>query len=211
MSTATSSTIAKDIWNLPNFLTFGRIALIPVVCLLLVSGSPIDCVLATVLFGLAGFTDWLDGYLARRMGLVSMTGKFLDPLADKLLVMAVLVTLIPLGRVPAWFTILLLARETTVTGLRALAAGEGMIIAAGRGGKAKTAFQIVGLVCTMLHYQYTLDYGLFELTVRFHHVGFAMLLISLVLSYTSGFEYFMSFVRAIEPTQSDAADAADLE
>lgn len=191
------STVRQDIWNVPNLLTLGRIAIIPVICWLIVSGTPLDCVIAAALFGLAAATDWLDGWLARRRNLVSLTGKFLDPLADKLLVMAVLVTLLPLDRVPVWFVIILLAREMSINGLRALAAGEGMIIDAGAGGKWKTAFQLVGLSMLLLHYGYTINFGLFALDIRFHQVGFTLLLLSLVFSLSSGAEYFRGFLQHI--------------
>ncbi len=186
-------------------MTLGRIAVIPVVCWLLASGDRVACVVATVLFGAAAFTDWLDGYIARRRGLVSMTGKFLDPLADKLLVMAVFCTLLAVGSLPVWFVVLSLAREMSVTGLRALAAGEGMIISAGWGGKWKTAFQLVGLVCLMLHFEYTVEFGLFELVVRMHNVGFALLLLALAYSLSSGWEYFRGFLAAIDETARSQA------
>lgn len=200
-----ASSVREDIVNLPNLLTLGRIAVIPIVCWLLASGDRIACVVATALFGAAAFTDWLDGYIARRRGLVSMTGKFLDPLADKLLVMAVFCTLLAVGSLPVWFVVLSLAREMSVTGLRALAAGEGMIISAGWGGKWKTAFQLVGLVCLMLHFEYTLEFGLFELVVRMHNVGFALLLLALAYSLTSGWEYFRGFLTAIDETARSQA------
>ncbi len=200
-----ASSVREDIVNLPNLLTLGRIAVIPVVCWLLASGDRVACVVATVLFGAAAFTDWLDGYIARRRGLVSMTGKFLDPLADKLLVMAVFCTLLAVGSLPVWFVVLSLAREMSVTGLRALAAGEGMIISAGWGGKWKTAFQLVGLVCLMLHFEYTVEFGLFELVVRMHNVGFALLLLALAYSLSSGWEYFRGFLAAIDETARSQA------
>ncbi len=191
------STIREDIWNLPNILTMGRIFAIPIVCWLAATGNPIHGVLAVVLFGLAGFTDWLDGYIARKRGLVSLTGKFLDPLADKLLIMAVLVTLLPLGRLPAWFVIVMLGREMAITGLRALAAGEGIVIAAGWGGKWKVGFQFVGLSCLLIHHRYTLDYLAFTLDVRFHELGFALMVVSLGYSLSSGWEYFRGFVNGV--------------
>ena len=132
------STIRQDIWNLPNILTMGRIVLIPAICVLIVQGDPISGLWALGLFWVASVTDWLDGYIARSRGLVSVTGKFLDPLADKLLVMATLVLLVEMGRVPSWLVIVLLARELSITGLRAIAATEGFVIAAGEGGKFKT-------------------------------------------------------------------------
>ena len=186
----------------------GRIAGIPVICYLLSLATPFYTFLATVLFGLAGFTDWLDGYIARKRNLVSMTGKFLDPLADKLLVMAVFITVLPLGWLPVWFVVLSLSREVSVTALRAMAAAEGMIIAAGRGGKMKTAFQIVGLVCVMLHFPYELDYFAFRVDIRFDRVGYVLLLISLGFSLTSGAEYFQGFLNEID-RKARIADAAE--
>ncbi len=101
---------------------------------------------------LAGATDFLDGFLARRHRLVSRLGKFMDPLADKLLVSAALIMLIPLGRVPAWMAFLIIGRELAVTGLRALAAAEGIILAPDRWGKAKTLLQMAALTALILHY-----------------------------------------------------------
>jgi CDP-diacylglycerol--glycerol-3-phosphate 3-phosphatidyltransferase len=196
------SSVRKDLWNLPNILTMGRIVVIPLVCWLLYLGEPIHCVLATALFGAAAFTDWLDGWLARRQNLVSLTGKFLDPLADKLLVMAVFCTLLPMDRIPLWFVVLSLSREFSVTGLRALAAGEGLIIAADWGGKWKTAFQLVGLVCLMIYHPYEVDYGPFSLWITFANVGLALLMISLAYSLTSGWAYFAGFLRAIEERET---------
>ena len=196
--TKTKSTIRQDIWNVPNLLTMGRIVLIPVICILLIKATPAFTFYATLLFGLAGFTDWLDGYIARKQGLVSLTGKFLDPLADKLLILAVFITTIKLGWLPVWFVILSISREVTITSLRAMAASEGMIIAAGKGGKMKTAFQIVGLIAVMLHFEYQLDYLIFKIDVRFDRVGFVLLLISLVFSLASGFGYFKGFLDEID-------------
>lgn len=191
------STIRQDIWNVPNLLTMGRIVVIPVVCWLATTGRPVHGVFAVILFGLAGFTDWLDGYIARKQGLVSMTGKFLDPLADKLLVMAVLVTLLPLGRLPAWFVVVMLGREMAITGLRALAAGEGIVIDAGWGGKWKVGFQFVGLSCLLIHHRYTLDYFVFTLDVRFQELGFVLMLVSLAYSLQSGWAYFKGFIDGV--------------
>mgnify|MGYP000893517261 CR=1 FL=1 len=197
MSDPRRATIRRDVWNVPNLLTMARIAVIPVVCGLAATGDPVHGVIATILFGLAGFTDWLDGYLARKQGLESMTGKFLDPLADKLLVMAVLVTLLPLDRIPAWFVILTLGRELAINGLRALAAGEGIMMGSDWGGKWKTGFQFVGLSCLLLHHRYTLEYGLFTLDVRMHTVGIVLMLGSLYYSLASGWMYFRNFLSGV--------------
>lgn len=193
-----ASTIRQDIVNIPNILTLFRIFLIPVVAVFIFYGDPLSAVIAVVLFGVASITDWLDGYIARRQNLVSMTGKFLDPLADKLLVMTALVMLIPLGRLPAWIVIIIVAREISVTGLRAMAASEGMVIAAGSGGKLKTAFQMTGLVGLIVHYTYEINYfGLFTVEINFHRFGFWLLAISVFFSLWSGWIYFRNFLRAI--------------
>lgn len=172
--------------------------MIPLVCWLAARGTPTSGLIAAAVFGLAAVTDWLDGYIARKRGLVSLTGKFLDPLADKLLVLAVLITLIPEGRMPAWLVILLVSREVAVTALRALAAGEGLIIAAGSGGKMKAAFQFVAIVLLLIQHRYLLEFGLFTLDVRFHHVGMALLIVSLGYSLYSGGEYTAGFLKAID-------------
>jgi len=205
-----SSTIRRDIWNLPNALTLGRIAVIPIVCWLLISGSRVDCIIAATLFGIAAFTDWLDGYIARKRNLVSLTGKLLDPLADKLLVMAVLCTLLAMGdrggvSIPLWFVILALGRELTISGLRALAASEGIEIAVDWGGKWKTAFQLVGLVCIIIHYDYPVEFGLFTLHINYFKVGFILLLISLAYSLWSAWLYFTSFIRNIDKASQSAS------
>lgn len=200
-----ASTIRQDIVNIPNLLTLFRIALIPVVCLLIYDGSPKSCILAFSFFAVASVTDWLDGYIARKRGLVSLTGKFLDPLADKLLVMAVLIMLVQMGRVAEWLVIVIIAREISVTALRALAASEGMVIAAGQGGKFKTAFQMVGLIGLIVHYTYRLDYLFVEIPFNFHRVGFWLLAISVLFSLSSGWEYFRGFLDAIGKRQGSAA------
>ncbi|RAL23746.1 CDP-diacylglycerol--glycerol-3-phosphate 3-phosphatidyltransferase [Lujinxingia litoralis] len=202
-----ASTIRQDIVNIPNVLTLIRIALIPVVAMFIAFGDPLSCLIAVILFGVASFTDWVDGYLARKLNLVSMTGKFLDPLADKLLVMTALVMLIPLGRLPAWIVIIIVAREISISSLRSLAAGEGLIIAAGEGGKLKTAFQMLGLVFLITHYTYEIDYGLATLTLNFHRIGFWLLAISVFFSLWSAWEYFWGFLKAIGARGEDNADA----
>ena len=199
------STIRQDIVNLPNLLTMFRIALIPVVCLLIYDGSPRSCVLAFSCFAVASVTDWFDGYIARKRNLVSMTGKFLDPLADKLLVMSVLVFLVALGRVDQWLVAVIVGREITITSLRAMAASEGMVIAAGEGGKFKTAFQMVGLIGLIVHYTYEVDYGFATMQLNFHRTGFWLLVISVVFSLSSAGEYVRGFLLAIE-AQADPAE-----
>lgn len=193
-----ASTIRQDIVNLPNLITLGRIAAIPVTSLFIFYGDPISCLIAVLLFWLAGVSDWLDGYLARKQGLVSMTGKFLDPLADKLLVMATLLMLLPLGRISVWLVMIILAREISVMALRSIAAAEGMVIAAGQAGKFKTGFQMTGLLGLIIHYEYMVDYFFISFRFNFHLFGLWLLIISVVFSLYSAWEYFHSFLKAIE-------------
>ncbi|MEC9400240.1 MAG: CDP-diacylglycerol--glycerol-3-phosphate 3-phosphatidyltransferase, partial [Myxococcota bacterium] len=197
------STIRQDILNLPNILTLFRIVLIVPVCVLVFAGDPVSVFIAVLLFFIASLTDWVDGYIARRQGLVSITGKFLDPLADKLLVMAVMVMMLPMGRIPSWLVIILLARELTISGLRAIAATEGYVISAGAGGKLKTSFQMAGLLGLMVHYTYEVNFLFTTVKVSFHGMGLVLLIISAILSITSGYEYFRGFLTTIEAFQDD--------
>lgn len=191
--------LADDALNLPNLLTMGRMAIIPVVLWLLSSGAPKDCTLAALVYSAAAITDLLDGWLARRMGVVSVLGKFLDPLADKLLVMASLVWMVPMGRIPAWAVVLLLAREISITALRSIASSEGVVIAAGGGGKSKTALQMVGILCLILGYPYHLDLGVIDLgVVDLVIAGRWLVYVSLVFSLTSAFQYVGLFAEAVE-------------
>src|SRR5512133_3570813 len=150
----------QSIWNIPNILTLMRIAAIPVMAYLLVTGEKESCFWAAALFSAASFTDWLDGFLARRMGIVTVFGKFLDPIADKLIVMAALIMITPLGRVPAWMVLVILGREIIITGLRGIASSEGIVIAASDLGKFKTIFQLVAIIALLLHYDYNWFFGI---------------------------------------------------
>ena len=146
--------------------------MIPAVLVLLSFGTPRDCLWAACIYALAAITDALDGWLARRQGLVSVLGKFLDPLADKLIVAATLVWLTAMGRIPAWAVALLISREITITALRSIASSEGLVIAAGEGGKSKTALQMIGIICLILGYPYRVhglfyDFGVVDLV----HIG----------------------------------------
>jgi CDP-diacylglycerol---glycerol-3-phosphate 3-phosphatidyltransferase len=189
----------EDAFNLPNLLTMGRIAIIPLVLWLLQRGSPNDCVVAALVYSGAALTDLLDGYLARRMNIVSVLGKFLDPLADKLLVMASLVWMVPLGRIPEWAVVLLLGREISVTGLRSIASSSGLVISAGSGGKTKTALQMVGILCLIIGYPYHLSLGFIDLGwVDLVNVGRVLVYASLVFSLVSAFQYVSLFAEAVE-------------
>lgn len=183
--------------NLPNILTLSRIAAVPIVVFLLLFESKQSCLWAAVVFTVASITDWLDGYLARKWGIVTILGKFLDPLADKLIVMAALIMLIPLDRVPAWAVLVILSRELIVSGIRSIASSEGIVIAASDLGKYKTIFQMIAIVGLLLHYRYYWFFGvqLDFLYPSLHNAGIFIFYISLFLTVWSGVDYFVKFFK----------------
>ena len=133
--------------NLPNKITLLRIILIPVFIVVLMMGY---YYISAGIFIFAALSDALDGYLARKMNLVTNFGKIMDPLADKLLVFSALICMVQLGDIPAWMVIVILARELTITSLRSIAASEGIVIAAGLSGKIKTVLQMVAIPLLLL-------------------------------------------------------------
>ncbi|MDD2581864.1 MAG: CDP-diacylglycerol--glycerol-3-phosphate 3-phosphatidyltransferase [Desulfuromonadaceae bacterium] len=190
---------SNQIMNLPNILTMMRIAAIPLLAALLMSPSRSAGFWAAALFAIASITDWLDGYLARRMGIVTIFGKFLDPIADKLIVMAVLIMILPFNRVPAWMVLVILGREIIITGLRGIASTEGIVIQASNLGKFKTIFQIVAIIGLTLHYNYNWFFGISHtlLTVNMHNVGMFFLWIATILTIWSGIDYLIRFFKVI--------------
>lgn len=201
-------TLAGDALNLPNLLTMARIAAIPFLVWLLDSPTPIRGFWACIVFTAAAITDVLDGYLARKLGVVSVLGKFLDPLADKLIVMAALIWMVPMARVPAWVVVVLLAREISVTGLRSVAASEGVVISAGEEGKTKTALQMIGIVALVLGYPYHLSYLGIDLgVVDMVRVGRMLVYLSLLFSFASAAQYVRLFAAAVEAKQQRRQDA----
>jgi len=194
--------------NFPNSLTIARIFIVPLLVVVLVkerilfhfNGATItNDWIALMIFWVAAATDLLDGYLARKLGVVSVLGKFLDPLADKLIVMAALVWMVPMGRMPAWAVVLLLARELSVTGLRSVAASEGVVISAGNEGKTKTALQMIGIIALVLGYPYHLSFvGLDLGVVDLVHVGRTLVYLSLLFSFASAAQYVRLFAEAVE-------------
>ena len=186
--------LLQELRNLPNLLTMGRVLVIPFVVLFIDNRSQVRSFVAACLYVLAAVTDFLDGFLARRWGQVSVVGKFLDPLADKLIVMAALVMLVDVDRLPAWLVILLIGRELAITGLRSIAGAEGLVIAAGQAGKYKTALQLVGISFSIIHFRYPL-LGT-SIIVDFGAVGFFILCVSLAFSLFSAVRYVQYFIRA---------------
>jgi CDP-diacylglycerol--glycerol-3-phosphate 3-phosphatidyltransferase len=194
--------LKEDAFNLPNILTMFRIVMIPVVMLMLQEGTPVMNFWAGWVYTFATITDALDGYLARKRGLVSVLGKFLDPLADKLLVMATLVLMVGMGRVPAWIVVIILARELSISMLRMIASSEGVVIAAGEGGKAKTALQMVAVLFLMLHHRYLIDFWFAQWDVDFNLAGLWLLYLSVFFAITSAGEYVKLFVEAVDAKNS---------
>jgi CDP-diacylglycerol--glycerol-3-phosphate 3-phosphatidyltransferase len=198
---------------LPNLLTMGRILCIPFVLYFIDNYSPVRSFIATCIYIGASLTDFLDGYLARKRKQVSVLGKFLDPLADKLIVTSVLVYLTAMDRVPPWLVVALLARELAVTGLRSIATTEGLIISASDSGKQKTALQLVGTLFLLIHFKYPI-WGLEKATFRdepliinYHAVGIITLYLALAMSWISALDYFLRFVRAVQAQSPPAASA----
>ncbi|MCK5235719.1 MAG: CDP-diacylglycerol--glycerol-3-phosphate 3-phosphatidyltransferase [Deltaproteobacteria bacterium] len=176
-----------EVKSIPNILSLFRIGMSPVLILMLLSPGKLLSLVSGVVFLLVCLTDWLDGYLARRLQAVTTLGKFLDPLADKLLIMTALIMLIPLDRAPAWMVALIIGREIAITGLRTIALEEKMVIAASVAGKAKTVTQIIAIVPLLIHFQY---FG-----INFHLIGSYVLWVALFLTLYSGAEYFLKFSR----------------
>ena len=189
--------LRTGVMNLPNLLTLARIAAVPVVVILLLFDSRAAGMWAASLFGLAAATDFIDGWLARKWQVETVLGKFLDPLADKLIVMAALIMLIPLERVPAWAVFIILAREMVITGLRSIASSEGIVIAASDLGKYKTIYQMVAIPGLMLHYDFYwffgLEWSIFQ--VNMHNFGIFFFYIAFALTLWSGFDYLQKFFR----------------
>lgn len=181
--------------NLPNRITLVRIFLIPVVVIflliefdfgqLIIADKTVTFseIIATIIFIIAAATDGIDGYIARSRNLITNLGKFLDPLADKLLITAALISLVELDRLAAWIAIVIISREFAVTGLRLIAAGEGSVIAASKLGKLKTVTQIIAIILLMLN------------NFPFIYIGLPvdnwMMWIAVIITIISGIEYFV--------------------
>jgi len=178
----------QSLTTLPNVLTYIRMATIPIIIVLLMQPATVlSQNLAFMVYVLASLTDYLDGILARRWNTVTSLGKLLDPLADKLLTSAVLIMLVPLGKVQAWLVFLIVGREILITGLRSIAAGHGLIINASRMGKNKMLSQslaFIFLLPSIPPIEHTLDL-----------IGIIFLWISVVLGYVSALDYIVNFYK----------------
>ena len=174
--------------NHPNGLTLIRIAIIPLIILLFsFPSSRFMVFLAALVFGIAAFTDYLDGFLARRQGKVTFMGKALDPVADKLLTSSAFIMLAAHGWVPAWMVCVIVGRELAITGLRSVIAGKGVDISASRLGKLKTGFQIAAIIPLMIHYPF--------LYLECQSIGQVLIWVALGFTVWSGVDYFIKFKR----------------
>ena len=185
--------LRQEILNAPNLMTLGRMALIPLFLYLLYYENRRNSFLAAAVYAVCAISDWLDGWLARVSNKVTALGKFLDPLADKVIVLSALVMLVRLGRVAVWVVVVIVAREFLISGLRTIAASEGLVISASQGGKWKTSLQLTGIICLMLHYRYAIDYLAGTLMTDFQSVGSVLIYASLVPGIVSAVEYVRQF------------------
>ncbi|MCX7568603.1 CDP-diacylglycerol--glycerol-3-phosphate 3-phosphatidyltransferase [Tumebacillus sp. DT12] len=189
-------------FNLANRITLARISLVPIVMFFLlvrlnlgkftVLGHTlvVSDLIAALIFIIASATDGLDGYIARSRKMVTNFGKFLDPLADKLLISAVLISLVEMGRLDAWVAIVIISREFAVTGLRAVAAAGGIVIAASKWGKWKTTFQIIAVAVLVLN-----NFPFAILGIPFDLI---MVYTMVVITVWSGIDYFVKNKHAIQ-------------
>ena len=174
--------------NHPNGLTLIRIAIIPLIIVLFsFPSSRFMVFLAALVFGIAAFTDYLDGFMARRQGKVTFMGKALDPVADKLLTSSAFIMLAAHGWVPAWMVCVIVGRELAITGLRSVIAGKGVDISASRLGKLKTGFQIAAIIPLMIHYPF--------LNLECQSIGQVLIWVALGFTVWSGVDYFIKFKR----------------
>lgn len=176
--------------NLPNLLTFSRLLLIPIFVLLFSQPTPERSMAAAAVFGVAAITDLLDGYLARRRSEVTRLGRLLDPIADKLLVLSGLILLVEFQRVSAVIAILMIAREVTVTGIRAISAAEGIVLSAETIGKYKMTAQVLAILFLIVADSVDPDWN-------FYAIGNVLLYSALMLGLISGAKYLVTFWRQI--------------
>jgi CDP-diacylglycerol--glycerol-3-phosphate 3-phosphatidyltransferase len=177
----------KGIINLPNSITLLRVGIIPVLFFLLFDPGRIWSLIIAILFIMAALTDLLDGYIARKYHIVTNMGKFLDPIADKLIVNTAMILMIPIGRIPAWIVAVIIIRDFIIDGLRTIATSEGVIIDASKLAKRKTLCQIFAVSALMIHYPF--------IGANAHIVGMVILYIALWLTIHSGVDYFIKCYR----------------
>lgn len=188
--------------NLPNKITVARMLLIPIMIIvpylgfnnILFGSVTIGSFITLIIFLIASFTDFLDGYLARKNNLVTTFGKFLDPIADKLLVLSALIMLVEQGIIPGWIPIIIAAREFIVSGIRMLAAGDGKVIAASWYGKVKTVSQMVAISLAFLSRNTFMQFTSVEMgtgTLILNILMSLAMIVAVLMTILSGVDYFM--------------------
>jgi CDP-diacylglycerol--glycerol-3-phosphate 3-phosphatidyltransferase len=177
----------RKTFNLPNTITILRIGIIPVLFFLLFSPGKLWSLIIAILFIIAALTDLLDGYVARKYEIVTTMGKFLDPIADKIIVNTAMILMIPIDRIPAWIVAIIIIRDFIIDGIRSIASTEGVIIHASKIGKQKTLCQIFAISALIIHYP------LFNADA--HIVGMVLIYLALILTVYSGIDYFAKFYR----------------
>jgi len=177
----------RDMFNLPNTITLARISVVPFLFFLLMSPGPFWSLVLAFLFVLAAITDFLDGFVARKYNMITTMGKFLDPLADKLIVNSAMILMIPIGRIDAWIVVMIIMRDLIVDGIRSIASSDGIYIHASVLGKQKTLAQIIAVTALMIHYPF--------LGLDAHRVGTVVLYVAFLLTIYSGLDYFIKFYR----------------
>jgi CDP-diacylglycerol--glycerol-3-phosphate 3-phosphatidyltransferase len=188
---------AVKIFNVPNLLSLSRILSVPVFIILMLEPSPVRALVAGIVFSLASATDWLDGYLARKWGQVTKAGKLLDPIADKILIMSALVVLVELRSdvvhdLP-WIAIVIIGREFAVTGLRAIAASDGIVIPAESVGKYKVGAQITAVLSLLLDFYTSKDW--------LRDLGTYALWVAMILAAYSAVQYFRTYWNKLDSSK----------
>jgi CDP-diacylglycerol--glycerol-3-phosphate 3-phosphatidyltransferase len=185
---------AQQLLNLPNKLTFIRVLIVPVLVVVLL--TKLNDWLALAIFLAAALTDFIDGYLARSRKQVTILGKLMDPIADKLLIGGSLISLVEIDRAPAYLVVIIVGREFAVNGLRAVAASQNIIIPAGRLGKMKMTAQVVAISFLILHIPiYEINFGTFAYEVT---LGYLMLWLAAILTLWSGIHYYIEGLKRID-------------
>lgn len=186
-------------FNLPNVLTCLRILLVPILVVVLLTKFEGKELVALGVFLIAAFTDFLDGYIARRWGLVTPLGKLLDPAADKILTSAVFISLVEMGRAPAWIVVIIVAREFAISTLRSVAATDNVVIAASWSGKVKTVTQLVAIALLIIQEQ-------LDALGQLAFLGQIALLVALALTVYSGIDYSWRYAKVVRAKMTAPAE-----
>lgn len=179
----------RETFNLPNTITLMRIGVVPFLFILLSNPGEFWSLVIAGLFVVASITDFFDGYIARKYHMITTMGKFLDPIADKIIVNTAMILMIPIGRIPAWIVAITIIRDLIVDVIRSIASSEGIYMQASILGKQKTVTQIIAVTALMIHYSI---FG-----INAHIVGTVVLYVALFLTIYSGIDYFIKLYKSV--------------